>query len=96
MIFLQALLSIGWIAIALRTERSAPFLRTAWICFAFASAALALVRISAFHAPGPLHTADFVATVLFIALAFIAYIFSLVRKEPQRARRWLWDRSYAE
>ncbi len=96
MIFIQILFSFAWVAIALRTERSAPFLRAAWLCFACSTAALALVRLSAFQVPGTPRTADFVATVLFIVVAIVAYVFSIVRKEPQKARRWLWDRSYAE
>ena len=96
MIFLQVLLSFGWIAISLRTERSAPFLRETWIFFALATVALALSRLSAFQVPGTLRTGDFVAAILFFALAVIAYVFSIVRKEPQKARRWIWDRSYSE
>jgi len=95
-IFIQALLSIAWIVMALRTERSAPFLREAWIFFALATVALALARLSAFQAPGTLRTGDFVATILFIVLAIVAYVYSRIRNEPQKARRWLWDRSYSE
>ena len=96
MIFIQALISIAWIIFAMRTERSAPFLRATWILFALALADLALARLSAFQMPGPLRTGDFIATFLFIALAIVAYVYSRVRNEPQKARRWLWDRSYAE
>ena len=96
MIFIQALISIAWITIALRTERSAPFLRAAWILFALALGDLALARLSAFRVPGILRTGDFIATILFIALAIVAYVYSRIRNEPQKALRWLWDRSYAE
>ena len=96
MIFIQALISIAWIALALRTERSAPLLRAAWILFALALGDLALARLSAFRVPGILRTGDFIATILFIALAIVAYVYSRIRNEPQKARRWLWDRSYAE
>ena len=94
--FIQVLISIAWIALAMRTERSAPFLRAAWILLALALADLALARLSAFRMPGPLRTGDIIATFLFIALAIVAYVYSRVRGEPQKARRWLWDRSYAE
>ncbi len=96
MIFIQALISIAWIALAMRTERSAPFLRASWILFALALGDLALARLSAFRVPGILRTGDFIATILFIALAIVAYVYSRVRGEPQKGRRWLWDRSYAE
>ena len=96
MIFIQILFSFAWVAIALRTERSAPFLRAAWICFALSTATLALARLSELQGPGALRTGDFAATVLFFVLAIVAYFSSHARKEPQKARRWLWDRSYAE
>jgi len=95
-IFIQALFAFAWIAMALRTERGAPFLRAAWIFFAFSTAALALARLSALQVPGTLRTGDFVATILFIVLAIVAYVYSRVRNEPQKARRWIWDRSYSE
>ncbi|HUY11979.1 MAG TPA: hypothetical protein VMV73_06945 [Candidatus Dormibacteraeota bacterium] len=96
MIFIQALFSIAWVAMALRTERSAPLLRATWIFFALATAALALARLSAFRTPGLPRAGDLVAAILCIALAILAYVYSRVRKEPQKARRWLWDRSYAD
>jgi|GEM_PF-2970329 len=96
MIFLQFLLFLGWIAVALRVERNAPFLRAAWLLFACSTFALALARLQSFHAPGPLHEGDFIAVFLFLALAVVAYVYSHVRGEPQKARRWLWDRSYGD
>ena len=95
-IFFQFFFAIAWFVLALRVERSAPFLRAAWILFACSTGALALSRLQSFQAPGPLREGDFIAALFFLACAIVFYIISLVRKEPQKARRWLWDRSYAE
>ncbi len=96
MIFFQFFFAIAWFVLALRVERSAPFLRAAWILFACSTGALALSRLQPFQSPGPLREGDFIAAIFFLACAIVVYIFSLVRNEPQKARRWLWDRSYAE
>ena len=96
MIFFQFFFAIAWFVLALRVDRSAPFLRAAWMLFACSTGALALSRLQSFQAPGPLREGDFIAALSFLACAIVFYIISLVRKEPQKASRWLWDRSYAE
>ncbi len=96
MIVIQFFFVLAWIAIALRTERNAPFLRAAWILFSLTTLFLALSRLPIFRSPGPLRSGDFATTLFFFACAVVAYIFSLLRREPQITRRFLWDRSYEE